>query len=482
VLSLGTINTKAKRVLRAIATLLFSTLPFLFVFTTSSYSQSLPASLAAEFDAIRKNTHIGAVSYALVEGDQVVAKGGMGQMSLGDNTSVNADSVFRVGSITKTFTALALMKLVEENKVKINQPIKKLLPSIPLRNSYPNSPVTLAMMLEHTSGLTDLTGKEFNYPKALSLQQAFQVAPEARVVKWRPGYYKSYTNVGAGYVSAAIEKITKQDYDPWFNQTVLHGLAMRHSQLHWSKDLQQFLVQGYDSDLQTEIPYWHTLFRAFGGLNTTASDMSQFLRVMINEGQLDGKVFLSPSSIHRMETPLTTLAAQQGLTLGYGLGIRSELFRGHRIYQHGGDADGYLAHFGYNKNSKRGYFIVINAFKHHILREFKIPLNQWLIENLTTPQPPLVAKVSEQHLKTLVGSYQKKTYRFSPSQQATIEIKLDNNQLYKRDGDHAQWLALIPVSKWLFRYAGEPEATLAFVQTHNGDFHMQNGDDSFKKE
>ena len=458
------------------------TLLFLFVFTTPSYSESLPRSLAARFDAIRKTTHIGAVSYALVQGDKVVAKGGMGQMSLSDNTSVDADSVIRIGSITKTFTALALMKLVEQNKVDLNQPIKGLLPSIPLKNPYQNSPVTLAMMLEHTAGLTDLTGKEFNYPKALSLQQAFQVAPEARVIKWQPGYYKSYTNVGAGYVSAAIEKITHQDYDQWFNQTVLHELGMSHSQLHWSKDLQESLVQGYDSDLKTKIPYWHTLFRAFGALNTTASDMSQFLRVMINEGKLHGKPFLNPSSIHRMETPLTTLAAQQGLTLGYGLGIRSELFQGHRIYQHGGDADGYLAHFGYNKDSKRGYFIVINAYKHNILREFKNPLNQWLIENLATPQSPHVAKVSERHLKTLVGTYQKTTYRFSPSQQATIKIKFENNKLYRRTKSCDQWLELIPVSTWLFRYAGEREATLVFMQTDNGDLHMQNGDDSFKKE
>jgi hypothetical protein len=164
-----------------------------------------------------------------------------------------------------------------------------------------------------------------------------------------------------------------------------------------------------------------------------------------------------------METPVTTLAAQQGLTLGYGLGIRSELFRGHRIYQHGGDADGYLAHFGYNKNSKRGYFIVINAFKHSILRQFKCPLNQCLIKNLATPQPPQVAQVSEQHLKALVGSYQTTTYRFFASQQPTIEMKLENNKLYRRTSNFDQWSELIPVSAWLFRYAGESEATIAFM-------------------
>jgi CubicO group peptidase (beta-lactamase class C family) len=209
------------------------------VFTTSSYSESLPSSLAAKFDAITKNSRIDAVSYALVEGDRVVTEGGIGQMSLSDNTAVTANSIMRIGSITKTFTALALMKLVEQNEVKLNQPIKLLLPSIPLINSYQNLPFTLAMMLEHTAGLTDLIGKEFNYSTALPLQHALKVAAAARVVKWPPGYYKSDTNVGAGYVSAAIEKITKQNHDPWFNQTVFHELGMSRSQLHCSKDLQR---------------------------------------------------------------------------------------------------------------------------------------------------------------------------------------------------------------------------------------------------
>ncbi|TDF38538.1 class A beta-lactamase-related serine hydrolase [Alteromonadaceae bacterium M269] len=466
----------------AIAAISIALLPLISAsHSAQALAQTMPTNLAKQFAAIKERTRVGAVAYALVEGDKVIATGGMGKKSLNDDTPVTADSTVRIGSITKTFTAIALMKLVEQNKLQLNQSVEKLLPSLPLENPYENSPVTLAMMLEHTAGLTDLTGKEFNYPTALSLDDAFKVSPQARVVNWQPGYYKSYTNAGAGYVSAAIEKVVKQDYDSWFNTEILKALGMSHSQLHWSPELENSLVAGYDSDLKTRIPYWHTLFRAFGGLNTTANDVTHFLKLLINNGVVEGKTFLSAESILRMETPKTTLAGQQGLTLGYGLGIRSELFRGHRIYQHGGDADGYLAHFGYNKESKRGYFVVINAFRHDIFRPFKSALNQWLIENLEKPASPVIAKVTPEHLTKLVGEYEKTTYRFRSARRSAVEVKQENNVLFIRRKNRNTWSKLIPVSKWLYRYEGDPEATLAFTQTENGDIHLQNGDESFKQ-
>ncbi|MFT5675861.1 MAG: CubicO group peptidase (beta-lactamase class C family), partial [Paraglaciecola sp.] len=354
--------------------------------------------------------------------------------------------------------------------------------AVPLANPYLTSPITLAMLLEHTAGLKDLSRKEFNYPSPLSLKRAFQVEPNARKVLWEPGNFKSYSNAGAGYVSAAIEQITQKDYDQWFNKSILAQMGMHNSQLNWSEKLEQSLVSGYDADLKTAIPYWHTLYRAFGNLNTNANDMAKFLLLLINKGTIDGKIIFRASSIQRMETPMTSLAARQGLALGYGLGIRNELYEGHRLYQHGGDADGYLAHFAYNKDSRRGYFIVINAFRHDILAEFKSGLNDWLIENLAPPKLLPTAKLRPEHLQTLAGTYSPATYRFSPKQGQAIEIRMDKNTLYIATGDHGDGVKLIPVSKWLFRKSDEPEASVAFVLTADGKLNMHNDSGAFQKQ
>jgi hypothetical protein len=200
---------------------------------------------------------------------------------------------------------------------------------------------------------------------------------------------------------------------------------------------------------------------------------------MVNQGVLDNKPFIQASSILRMETPKTTLGAKQGLSLGYGLGIRAELLNGHRIYQHGGDADGYISHFGYSKESKRGYIVVINAYKHSILRQFTSALKNWLIEDLKKPDSPLIADISTEHLKTLEGVYHQTAHRFAPQTKSFIKVKLDNNKLVSVSSHGNLERTLIPVSKWLYRYKNDPEATIAFIRTPNGDIHLQNGKSSF---
>ncbi|GAG07127.1 unnamed protein product, partial [marine sediment metagenome] len=263
-----------------------------------------------------------------------------------------------------------MLKMVEKGELFLEDTVASLLPELPLHNSYDSSP-SLAMMLEHTAGLADLSAREFNYLKPLSLQKAFAVNPKAKKVLWEPGCHYSYSNAGAGYVAAAIEKKTGVDYDLWFAREILKPLGMTQSQLYWSEEIQSRLVQGYDTDLRKPIPYWHTLFRAFGGLNSTPNEMARFLSLLVNKGELDGKRVFSSASIDRMESPLTSLSAKNGIVLAYGLGLRSEAIRGHKVFSHGGDADGYLAHFAYSHESGRGYFVVINAFNHRILDQFQ---------------------------------------------------------------------------------------------------------------
>ena len=394
-----------------------------------------------QLENIKKQTGIGAVAYALVENNEIVATGGIGEYSIENSRPVTEDSLFRIGSITKTFTSLAVMHLVEQGKLQLDQTVKTLIPDVPLHNPWPKTPVTLAMLLEHTAGLQDLTREEFDYPEPLSLKAALNINAESKQVRWPPGYHYSYTNLGAGYVGRIIENITKENYDEWFEQEILASLEMRDSQLRWTKQLEQSLITGYDADLKTKIPYWHTLFRPFGGLNTTARDMAKFLLIFTSEPEsnksMPNKKFISASALKRMETTTTSLAAKAGLKTGYGLGIRNTTFNGHRLYRHGGDGDGYLSEFAYSKKSHRAYFIVINAFRHDILDDFTALLNNWLIEELQV-SPAIGVATSQPHVKPLplVGKYREVTTRFpfhAGTQAEILLIKHSDNEIFKCD-------------------------------------------------
>lgn len=443
--------------------------------------------LLQQLERIKNQTGIGAVSYALVENNKIVATGGMGQYGLDDDRPVTESSLFRVGSITKTFTSLAVMHLVEQEKLKLDQPVKTVVPDLPLHNPWPEMPVTLAMLLENTAGLQDLTREEFDYPDPLSLQAALNIKSESRQLHWPPGYHYSYSNLGAGYAGRVIEVVTQEDYDNWFEREILSALGMRDSQLRWTKILEQSLVSGYDADLKTKIPYWHTLFRPFGGLNTTARDMAKFLLLFTDETSPNNSI-VSVSALKRMETAETSLAAKAGLEAGYGLGIRNTYFNGYRIYGHGGDGDGYLSEFAYSKESHRAYFVVINAFRHDLLDDFTGLLNDWLVEDLsqseTAASQPSAKPLSKITLMELAGEYREVAIRFpfhANAQAEIVRIKTVDNELFRCFSNVTKCTKIVSVTEVLFRIVDEPHASMAFVKTPDGNLYLQAGFGNYQK-
>jgi len=469
----------------------------LFITSNQAAAQQYPPNqqpVIQHLERIKKQTGIGAVSYALVEGNTIVATGGIGEYGLDNKRPVTEASLFRVGSITKTFTSLAVMHLIEQGDLQLDQVVKSVVPDIPLHNPWPKTPVNLAMLLEHTAGLQDLTREELDYPEPLSLKAAFNIKPEAKQLRWRPGYHYSYTNLGAGYVGRIIETVTGEDYDSWFERKILAALSMHDSQLRWTEKLEQSLVSGYDADLTTKIPYWHTLFRPFGGLNTTARDMAKFLLLFTDESvpneSMPKNNIVSVSALKRMETAETTLAAKAGLNTGYGLGIRSTYFNGHRIYGHGGDGDGYLAEFAYSKESHRAYFVVINAFRHDILDDFTGLLNNWLVEELpetkeVASQQP-IKPLSLEQLLEITGEYQEVTTRFpfhTNAQPEIILIKNINNDIFKclPNTNTNECTKLLPVTGVLFRTEEVPHASMAFVKAPDSNLYLQAGFGNYQK-
>jgi len=473
----------------ALACFVFSFAVYIFSVTTPVLAKE--NTLTQQLETIKQQTGVGAVTYALVENDRVIATGGIGQYSSDNKREVTEDSLFRVGSITKTFTSLAVMKLVEQNKLQLDQAIKKLAPDLPLQNPWPQTPVTLAMLLEHTAGLQDLTKEEFDYPLPLSLKKSFTIKPETKKLHWPPGCHYSYSNIGAGYVGRVIEIVTKENYDDWFEREVLAAMGMHDSQLHWTKKLQQNLITGYDVDLKKEIPYWHTLFRPFGGLNTTARDMAKFLLLFTNQST-EAKKIISTTSIRRMETAETSLAAKAGLGTTYGLGIRGRHLDGRKIYGHAGDADGYLAEFAYSKESQRGYFVMINAFRHDLLERFTERLDNWLIEDMANNEksslPPVVKSLSQKNIKTLVGDYHEVTKRFPSNNKSSEKLHIKNidNDMFRcftsTNTNKDRCTKIVPVTESLFRTENQSHASIAFIYASDKNIYLQTGYSNYKKE
>ena len=423
--------------------------------------------LVAELERLAVEHEVPAFGFALVEGDATLWAGARGIIDHVSGAEVGPETVFRIGSITKAFTALALLLAADDGAVALETPLAERMDNTLFTNPWaPAHPIRLVHLLEHTTGFADLSMEEMyhNDPTPIALERALRFRAENRRALWRPGLHFSYSNAGAGLAAHVLEQSTGQQFEDFVRERVFAPLKMHSATLLLDARTRALLATGYDSDGVTPIPYWHMLFRAFGAINSTPHDMASFVKVMLGSGEVHGRRLLPAASIARMEQPTTTLAARAGLTFGYGLGLYSWYRRGHLFHGHGGDGDGYLAHFGYNRAADMGYFVVITRFNHPPLEAMRNRIEDFIIAGREPRAVPQVA-LSPAAVERITGDYERATYRFPPSAAVRVRrlrIAADQGALYSidADGDKA---ALIAVGAGLFRRADAGGATIALV-------------------
>lgn len=450
----------------------------LLLLTASSLAAATsPAQLGNRIEALRKQHGIASAAIVLVDRRQTLFSRSYGVLSWENPKPVNAATLFRVGSITKSFTALAALRAQSHGLVALSQPVRILTPKAPYENPWEGSqPLTLENLLEHTAGWPDLSALEFNSndSKPLTLEEALALHPASRKSLWSPGLHPEYSNSGAGLASYVLQQRSGKSFEQYLDDAVLAPLGMTSASMNLSQAMQGRLAQGYDHDGRTPLPYWHMLYRGAAGLNLAPSDMAPFLRMLLNRGRSHGGIFLHPQDIERLEQPHTSAAARAGWRQGYGLGVRSYMHRGHLLFGHGGDADGYLSQFAYSRESGLGFFIVISAFNNAAMDTMQALAEDWLIETLPAinAAPPVV--LSSQTLETLSGEYFAASSRFPAGhwQGRKLRIRSQDDHLIVRD-DRELEQDLLPLDSQRFRVPGDVAATLIFLRQGDGSVILQ---------
>jgi len=383
-------------------------------------------------------------------------------------------SPFRVGSITKTFTALTLLRLADRGQISMDKPLKGLLPL----NSYSNqwsaqAPLKAIHLLEHTSGLSDLSAQEFSSNAVLSLAQAMAVNPDSRKTYWPPGTRHSYSNVNPGLSSLLIEQATGQSFEAVATR-LLRDMGMPSA--GFTQADAPNLPGGFKADGVSTIPYWNMSFRAYGALNISAAEMQAFLFFLLNNGRTcQGTKILRSVTFEQLFSPRTSLASQAGLTIGYGAGLYGWIKNGHVLHGHGGDADGYLSRYGIHRESGRGYFVVINIDNPKAIGQLRSLIENALTLNLEAHQVEQ-AKLNKTTLEQYSGTYYPSTTRFGVQQwlagkKDSARISVKNGQLlFSYRGRKS---ILVPLGNHLFRRGNDPVATIAIVNGSDNKLYLQ---------
>ncbi len=347
----------------------------------------------------------------VIENGQVVLAVGHGVADLATGRAATPDTVFRAGSISKTFTAMAALALEEDGRLALQAPMGELLPEWPHDNPWAASdPVRLVHLLEHSAGLDDVRYRHYLLDSAtLSLAQAVPAfGPYA--VRWRPGSGTAYSNAGPVVAGRAIERAAGSDFATFVTARLTGPLGMASARWTRSDDIAPRLARSYGSDGRTPEPFVETPARPSGSLNISARDLAQLPRLLLDRGTLDGVRVLDAASVARMETPATgPTAGGPGPVLGWGPGLQADVAGRTVFYGHDGSIDGFVARFAYAPALRAGYVVMANALSDAPLAVAAL-VRAYLERGL--PPPPATGRpISAQERKAWAGQYQSITPR-----------------------------------------------------------------------
>jgi CubicO group peptidase (beta-lactamase class C family) len=435
-----------------------------------------PRSLEELEDQLRKaleDAEVPGAGVAILEAGQPIWAWGYGLADVAAGTPVEPNTVFRMGSISKTFVALAVLKLVEEGTLDLEEPVRELAPEIEFTNRWSTTdPVRLVHLLEHTAGFDDIHLIEYaTSMPAIGLRDGLALHPDSRVVRWKPGNHFSYSNSGPALAGYVVEKVSGRSFEDYVQQSFLAPLGMTSASFLLTDEMRLRLAKSYRGDGRTEVPYSHIIVRPSGALSATPRDMLQLARLLAHRGALESEQLLQPQSIERMERPATTLAARRGLDHGYGLNNYTMPFEGFRFQGHDGGIDGFVASYAYLPGHDLAYCFALNGGSGSAVSPMRRLLLAYLTRDLAAPEtaPPGPGGA----LEGLVGYYEPLT----PRQELSRFIERIVGIQRVKTGESAGLVVsppfgtateLFAVRDGLFRRERDHWATVAFVEDGSG--------------
>jgi CubicO group peptidase (beta-lactamase class C family) len=353
-------------------------------------AQSIPE-LRQQLEKILHDTHTPGMSIAIVRRDAPEWVDGLGQSNVAQNQPATAGTLFRIGSTSKAFVSLSILKLVDEGKLSLNDPVRKLIPEIWFENRWEaTDPVRVVDLLEHTTGWDDLHLPEYaKDAKGMTLREGLDSYHHSRISRWPPGTRMAYCNSGPPVAAYIVEKLTGQRFEDYVTQNFFLPIGMK-SATYFEQPSPQ-LATLYHDDGKTPYLYWNILERPAGAINASANDMAAYLGFYLNRGAVHGQQIMPAADIDRIETPTRTWEAQQGLKAGYGLSNYTSIHDGFVYHGHNGGVEGGLTEMSYLPEYGVGYFYSINSGNGGAFAKIGDAIRAYITRGLIKPPMPAAA-------------------------------------------------------------------------------------------
>ncbi len=315
---------------------------FLVCFVAASHAQqpadygAVTRNLSAFIDHEIADKKLPAVSIALIDDQKIVWSQAFG--------SAGPATVFRVGSVSKLFTDLAIMQLVERGELDLDRPVTEYIPEFHPRNPF-GAPITLRELMSHRSGLQrePPAGHYFD-PSSPSLKATVESMNRTELI-YAPGLRTKYSNAGIAVAGYVLERLKGQPFAEYLKNAVLRPLSLTHCAFEpepaIARNLSKAFLWTYDGRT-FDAPAFQLGISPSGSLYATAADLATFVSALFVPGKT-----VRRETLERMWTP------QFGQS-GFGIGFRVSQLDGHRMVGHAGAIYGFATELAALPDEKLG--------------------------------------------------------------------------------------------------------------------------------
>jgi D-alanyl-D-alanine carboxypeptidase len=315
------------------------------------------------------------LAVAVIQRGKVVFSRGYGKANLEWNTPMTADSVFRIASNTKTFTAVSVLLLVQEGGLSLDDKLSRFYPAFPRAGE-----VTIRQLLTHTSGITSYDeiyrGKpELAVARSMTEMTDF-IARLEPLYRFEPGTAYRYSNSGYYLLGGIVEKVSGVSLEQFMTERIFRKIGLRHTAMDEIEDIVPRRAAGYLRDPEkpgvfSNAPFIpHTTPGPAGGLRSTVDDLARW------HAALFGGELLAPELLQQMTAPgrladgrrssevvSGSTAAPVPAPYEYGFGIRISNFQGRREFWHSGAIEGFTSQIRTYPDDQVTIALLANTFR-----------------------------------------------------------------------------------------------------------------------
>ncbi|MEI7660885.1 MAG: serine hydrolase [Bacteroidota bacterium] len=319
--------------------------------------------LSESIQKVLKDTRTPGAGVVMLSGDETIMLQGFGKADIEKNIDATENTIFRLGSISKTLVALAILKLQEEGRINLKDKIRDIIPEIKFNNPWEDKyPVRIENLLEHTSGWKYWSMAELGSddPKPKTLKEALDFYPKSRTSLFVPGTRIMESNVGIAVAAYIVEKISGTTFENFMEINFFKPMGIETMSFLQTEQYKKSGAALYENNIK--LNYFNILYRPAAALNSSPADMAKFLGFFIKRGKINNIQLLTDSSLCRMERTgsLANNISKLEFCRCNGLSNEGFLFNGFMYHGYSGSLPGGYSNFGYIIENKLAYAVMIN--------------------------------------------------------------------------------------------------------------------------